>query len=180
MYAVTSDHHAIDLSHKLLHWLTLCVCVCVCVWQVAVGHTDGSGSIVSPARGDILTAFEPLPTSPSGQELGGHGAVIPLPHTLGTNSGTLILRHPTPHSRAHTHTDLWKFRNRQLGVRVKDLETCLDTLQWWNSDSDSPFYGPALSLSLSKHSSPSSIRVAPASYRVPLYLSVQMRWTWKE
>jgi hypothetical protein len=101
--------------------------------QVAVGHTDGSGSIVSPARGDILTAFEPLPTSPSGQELGGHGETPHLsPHALLSGS---LLTNPL------SCPDLWKFRNRQLDVRVDDLEACLDTLHRWNSDSESPFYG---------------------------------------
>jgi len=104
--------------------------------QVAVGHTDGSGSIVSPARGDILTAFEPLPTSPSGQELGGHGEASPSPLTRCCPAAcSPTLRLP------RTCLDLWKFRNRQLDVRVDDLEACLDTLHRWNSDSESPFYG---------------------------------------
>ncbi|ELR25148.1 Platelet-activating factor acetylhydrolase, plasma/intracellular isoform II protein [Acanthamoeba castellanii str. Neff] len=110
---------AIVFSHGLYGFPSLYTHLCSSLASlgyvvVAVGHTDGSGSIVSPARGDILTAFEPLPTSPSGQELGGH--------------------------------DLWKFRNRQLDVRVDDLEACLDTLHRWNSDTESPFYGTAVDL----------------------------------
>jgi len=71
---------------------------------MAVGHTDGSGYILSPTSGQILTAFD-------------------------------------SQSFDNASPELWAFRNRQVNVRVTDLEATLDLLSIWNKYPSSPFYG---------------------------------------
>jgi len=47
-------------------------------------------------------------------------------------------------------SELWAFRNRQVNVRVTDLEATLDLLSIWNKYPSSPFYGFLLPLVLSE------------------------------